>query len=1513
MFFIPRIQICFFERLFVSLLRKVNTKTKRYIQLVLCVATMLVIGTSMLLNSPKVQRKMSATIASELENHIGTRVEIGGVHWLFPNDIVVDSLSIDDQEGEKLFSARRIAAKMEWKPLISKRQISIRNIRIFHPKLTIYRDHSEGETNYQFLADAFAAKEKRKKTTKLNLRINSLLIKHADFRYDILSAKKQPGKLCPDHICIEDLSAHLSLKALTGDSISLMMRELNFKEQSGMRVNDLYFRLVGNRQGATLANFHLELPHSTLLLDTLWASYSPHNFTESLIIKGAILPSRITPSDLGALVPSVKGFTERIHLSGEAIGSKERINIRHIALHTHNKDLTLQAHATAHLGHSLEFELGTLNVTPNVWDLLAEQLPQAYAYIPTEVTRIGNIAANGSVSLSHTDSHVNIEARTDAGALNVLANIDGAEHYTASVNGTDINIARIIPTSPLTQTNIALQTTGTYDKQAPKSTLPLRGTVTGTATDIEINAYTYKRLALNGSYSPNQYEGSATLDDPNGSVILDATYTRSGRVPSYQLKVKADSLNLHAMNLISIHQDKSFSFKMNSDIHGHSLNHLTGKVSIDSLTLHDPEGDYLVRQIALYSSDPRQKALSLQSDFINGSINGSFDYKSLRNSLIAHSHNYLPVLCHKLKHDNVTTQNQCAANFEIRDTRPLQKFLLLPIANTKAINIRGYLYDHTKEIGLSVLAPSLMYNENEINNLSILCDNSHDGFSINAGAIIANREGVNHSASLIANAHDDNINLGITWNSSPEHFFEGSLYANAHFDYTDEDDLRITIESDSSQAIINHSAWDLTPFKAIITPQQTAIHNFFFEKDSTQYLKIDGNIANTTTDTLQVELRNIDLSYLLSIAQLKGIDFGGNINGHIKAANLYASNPYLDASIKASSFSFCDGTMGDTYAHAYWNQDSTRLDFIADIHENLRHTTHVDGHVDLANKRLHIGLDADSTNIAFLNSLLKTFMSDVKGSAYGHVNIGGPLDAIDIEGKLLADATFKLTPTNSEYHFRDTLTLLPGKILFENITLHDKNNHEGYVNGTVSHKSLKDFGVDLNVDAHNIKGINLPDTGNDNFYTTIYGTGNVNVNAGPNNPLHININARTEKGSLFALNLASQNESSSEAFITFRDRTPKRSYRNEYNQPLSGRRRPPISNDTPTKLDITANITQDATLKLVMNQAVDDHISVNGNGEIQILIDGDEISLFGTYNVNRGFYRLNLQDVINKNFEVLAGSTITFGGDPMNAQLNITACHTVNYVPLKDLSPEAKGNVHVNCLLHIGGSLNSPTLNFDLNLPQGTEEEKTILRSFTSTEEQMNLQFIYLLGLGRFYTQDMNQNGQNAGMESLVSSTISGQINNLLSSIIDNDKWNFSSNIRTENLLGETTTDLRENMEIEGMLEGHLLDNRLIINGNFGYRENPMYASNFIGDFDIRYLLNNDFSIKGYSKTNDRYFTKTSLTTQGIGLLFQHDFDNWFPYLRKTSKEKYTFKESTYTQSPETGDSIHAQPDVLAQ
>ena len=112
----------------------------------------------------------------------------------------------------------------------------------------------------------------------------------------------------------------------------------------------------------------------------------------------------------------------------------------------------------------------------------------------------------------------------------------------------------------------------------------------------------------------------------------------------------------------------------------------------------------------------------------------------------------------------------------------------------------------------------------------------------------------------------------------------------------------------------------------------------------------------------------------------------------------------------------------------------------------------------------------------------------------------------------------------------------------------------------------------------------------------------------------------------------------------------------------------------------------------------------------------------------------------------------------------------------------------------------------------------------------------------------------------------------MLSTLLgNNSNWNIGTNLST----GETGWS---DMDVEGLLSGRLLNNRLLINGNFGYRDNSTTPNgNFIGDFDLQWLLtpSGNVSLKAYSKTNDRYFTKSSLTTQGVGIGLKRDFNTW--------------------------------------
>lgn len=114
------------------------------------------------------------------------------------------------------------------------------------------------------------------------------------------------------------------------------------------------------------------------------------------------------------------------------------------------------------------------------------------------------------------------------------------------------------------------------------------------------------------------------------------------------------------------------------------------------------------------------------------------------------------------------------------------------------------------------------------------------------------------------------------------------------------------------------------------------------------------------------------------------------------------------------------------------------------------------------------------------------------------------------------------------------------------------------------------------------------------------------------------------------------------------------------------------------------------------------------------------------------------------------------------------------------------------------------------------------------------------------------------------------------------DKLTLAPNFRTDK--GDFS-----DIEVDLALSSALLNNRLLLNGNFGYRDRTTSNTTFIGDFDIEYLLNRsgNLRLKAYNHYNDQnYYLKQALTTQGVGIVYKHDFDRWFSFLRKKQKKQ---------------------------
>ena len=130
------------------------------------------------------------------------------------------------------------------------------------------------------------------------------------------------------------------------------------------------------------------------------------------------------------------------------------------------------------------------------------------------------------------------------------------------------------------------------------------------------------------------------------------------------------------------------------------------------------------------------------------------------------------------------------------------------------------------------------------------------------------------------------------------------------------------------------------------------------------------------------------------------------------------------------------------------------------------------------------------------------------------------------------------------------------------------------------------------------------------------------------------------------------------------------------------------------------------------------------------------------------------------------------------------------------------------------------------------------------------------------------------------------------------------ANVENQAIQWETTRRMNVGVDLQ------LLNNRLRINGNFGYRDNPLANSNFVGDFEAEWLVipSGDIRLRAYNETNDRYYTKTNLNTQGIGIIFSKDFDTWseFAFWNKW-RMKWLNRRMELKQRQEQAESNQAQ------
>ena len=1159
---------------------------------------------------------MSVFVAEELSDLLNTRVTIGRINIGLLNRIIIDDVLLDDQDEQEMLKVTRLSAKFDIMPFF-KGKISISSVQLFGFNINLQKKTPDSPPNFKFVLDAFAPNDTVKKDNSLDLRINSILIRRGRMAYHVLSEEETPGKFNAKHVQLQNIIANISLKALSKDSINLGIKRLSLDEKvSGFSLKKMSLKLVANSRQTSIDNFAIELPETSLKLDTIHLIYDSlkafDRFTEQVRFSFRTLPSQITLKDISPFLPALSHFKEPISLDMEVKGTVNQLTCSHLEITADNRQFRLKGDvALQDLSHPQDaYVFGTLSeltATTRGVGFLVRNLSHDYNGVPPVLERLGNVSFRGEVSGYFTDIVTYGQLHTDLGGVNMDLKLSsdkskGLFAYSGAVKTTDYKLGKLLANEQLGEITFNLDVHGRHvTDRLP--VVELKGLI----ASVDYSRYRYENITLDGEYKQGGFNGKVALDDPNGSIYLNGDVNVSSRIPTFNFQAIINKLRPHDLNLTSKYPDTEFSLKLRANFTGGSVDEMIGEINVDSLEFMSPEKQYFMNNMNIRASKQNnENQLRLTSEFLTASVEGKFQYHTLPASILNIMRKYVPSLILPPKKP-IETHNNFQFDIHIYNTDILSTIFDIPLTVYTHSTLKGYFNDPLQRLRVEGYFPRLQYKNNFIESGMILCENPSDHIRARVRLTNLKKKGA-VNLSLDAQAKDDNISTTLNWGNSAAVTYSGQLAAVAKFLRTEGEKplLKAMVEVKPTDIILNDTLWQIHPSQVVVDSGKVDVNNFYFSHQD-RYVRINGRLSDNPQDSVKVDLKDINMGYVFDIASISDdVNFEGDATGTAYASGVF-KKPVMNTRLFIKNFSLNQGRLGDLNIYGEWDNENRGIRLDASIKDISTTPSRVTGiiHPLKPESGLDLNIEANELNLKFLEHYMKSIANDIKGRATGKVHFYGKFKGLNLDGAVMTDASMNFDILNTHFAIKDTILLAPTGLTFNNIHISDMEGHSGRMNGYLHFQHFKNLNYRFEIQANNMLVMNTKESTDMPFYGTVYGTGNALLTGNAIQGLDVNVAMTTNRNSIFTYINGSVASATSNQFIKFVDKTPRRTIQDSiqiisyYEQLQQKRQEAEEEQKTDIRLNILVDATPDATMKIIMDPVAGDYISGKGTGNIR--------------------------------------------------------------------------------------------------------------------------------------------------------------------------------------------------------------------------------------------------------------------------------------------------------------------------
>ena len=1449
----------------------------------------------LVLNSDRLQQKLISIVTEGLSEKVNSKVSLDAIEWNFPNSFVVKDVYIEDQSQDTLLFVDRTKVTINLLQLLKKR-VSFRTIQLTGMEAHISKNDSNRH-NFQFFIDAFLHKEEEDSTAvKWSMDVESIAFDDCSITYRNEPSNSKTGQFNPKYIEISSLKGSLHVRHFSEDSINIKLHNIGFKELSGLELTNFSTTLVANKEKLRMYNFVALMPNGRLSLHDATFLYSNpqafSRFTNEVFLSLDIAPSQVNLKDLAAFVPAFHSLSESLSLEGDISGTINNLFIRNLLL-TYGNDVKLQGNFSF---NGLP-DLGKLHVRATIKEAATSSVDIvaiSHAFtgktvqLPSLLDSLGIISYKGEIKGSLTEMKADGTISSAAGAINanVLLKAKDLTYSQFSVNGEvethSFNLAKLFgKKSDLGNSTFNLKV---ELEKMNKNQISLNAS--GVIDSLVYRKYHYQNIGLNGKFNNDGFDGSLIMSDKNIDLSFKGNIDWRKEKPVFRFVANVQNAKLANLNLVTKYPNSSLSFNIETNLVGKTLDDIEGSFSVDNLLFVHDDKEIFINNMSLtaVTHENNSKKLSLYSDYINGYLTGQYLFTTIVNNFHNIAYEYIPSIV-KNKIEQTSDVHKKKNDFEFRFTidniESINETIALPFVLQGESVLSGFYNDSTNKFRVRVDAPQLRIGKTTISDFMFLCENPEDYVKVMLRSIHlpSNRRRNPYFISLNSKIKRDSVNLDVHFSNSAEDTYSGSLSTLLVLKDLTSEGITSDIFIHPTEVILNDTVWNIHESKINILPHKIEVDNFYFNHKN-QFLKIDGTNSFTSEDSIHVRFSDLQLGYISDILNEKDITFGGIGDGDIFLFRVF-KNPFFKGGLNVYDASLNGYLIGDLLVNTSWQETNKCIAFESKLlspFDEKKSQSDIYGGIFLGNDSLFIEGKLKDVDLKFLRQYLGSVMQNNTGTASGTVKAYGKFGNIGLEGApVVKNMAFDVEYLNTSYVLSDTVFMTPNSFRLNQTQVYDSEGNYGIASGLVLHEGFRNFKFAVDISCSNLLGLNTREQDNEMFYGKAYVGGKANISGTPE-VINFNLDLRTRPNTRITIPIESASSAGDADFITFVESTDnmtaaeKRRVRIEKIQKIRENKK------SDSELNITVNLdaTPDAQVQLIMDARQGDLIRATGTGNFRLTYNSrdSDFKMYGGYEIYKGEYLFTIQSIISRKFDILEGSLVRWTGNPYEAFLGIRARYVLN-VSLNEIVEDPTNMrtalTPVHCMLDLTGTIRNPNIKFDLEFPNADEEMHRQVRSKINTEESMNRNIASLLALGHFYDRADANSTNSLDLSSVGFSTLSSQISSWISKI--NNDLNVELNYRPVSD-GVTTST-----EFDVALSTQFLNDRLLFNGNFGYREyvaNSPNVSNSIVDFDLEYKLTRSgkLRIKGFNRSNNSYF-KQAPNTQGVGVIYREDFDSF--------------------------------------